>query len=104
IRIPKLTTCARRVVEASARAISAHARDSEEIGTQALECRAALAEVRGLFVRELTQVASALRQKEYRAVRKSLAHPRPHAIGDNALQRGLAHAFLHTPVLVVDER
>src|SRR5579862_9083013 len=81
----------------TARAISAAARGLryiKEIGAQALESGVALTETRRVFVGKLAEITSALRQKEHRAVRKPLAHPRPHSICDDALQRRLAHALM----------
>ena len=79
-------------------------RDLEEIGAQALECRPPLAEARRVIVGKLTEVASAIRQKEHRTVGKPRPHPRPHTIGDDTFQRGLAHALVDAAVFVVDER
>jgi hypothetical protein len=72
----------------------------EEIGAQALESGAALTETRRVFVGKLAEITSTLRQKEHRAVRKPLAHPRPHPICDDALQRRLAHALMDAAALL----
>ena len=86
------------------RAILAQTCDFDEIGAQTFERRPALADARRLIVGKLTEVASAIRQKEHRTVGKPRPHPRPHTIGDDTFQRGLAHPLVDTAMLVIDER